>query len=112
MIFRYILIGISSLMFLPVGFDKFLNFIEPPCTLMTEIPVVVWKFIGVLQIAAAVLLWFPTLSKYVAGFFLVFMLVITAVHLSQGTTDIAGSVFMAFLMALLVWNPSFLRRTK
>ena len=101
--------AICSLLFLSVGADKFLAFLEPPCSLMNSISSVVWNAIGILQIAAGILIWLPKFKKYVVGFFFVFMLVFTLVHLSQGTYDVGGSAFMA---GLLIWNPSFLRGNK
>lgn len=104
-----IVAGICSLLFFMVGADKFLMFLEPPCSLMGSISPMIWKGLGVLQIAAGVLIWLPRYRKYVAGFFFVFMLAFTLVHLSQGTSDVGGAAFMAALLGLLVWNPSFIR---
>jgi len=95
-----------------VGADKFFSFLEPPCSLMGSIPTVIWNVLGVLQIAAGILIWLPKYRKYVAGFFMVFMLVFTVVHLMQNTFDFGGAAFMAVLLGLLVWNPSFLRGNK
>lgn len=106
---KNILISIASLLFFVVGVDKFFGFMEPPCSLEDDIPSRMWKLIGVLQISGAILIWMPKFRKYVVGFFAVFMLVISAVHLSQGTYDIGGSVFMAVLLGALVWNPGFLQ---
>lgn len=103
-----ILVGFCSLMFLMIGADKFLSFLQPPCSLESSIPSVIWSILGVLQIASAILLWLPKYRKHVAGFFSVFMLVFTLVHLSQGTYDIGGSAFMSLLLGLITWNPSFL----
>jgi len=91
-----------------VGLDKFLAFLEPPCSLMGSIPSLVWQLLGVMQITAGIFIWLPKFRKYVVGFFFVFMLAISSVHLIQGTKDIGGSLFMAILLGLLVWNPSFL----
>lgn len=104
-----ILVGICSLMFFMVGADKFLGFLQPPCSMEASISPIVWKLIGVAQIAAGILLWMPKYRKHVAGFFTVFMIVFTLVHLSQNTSDIGGSAFMAVLLGILVWNPSFIR---
>lgn len=107
-----ILIGICTLLFLMVGADKFLMFLEPPCSLMGSISPIIWKGLGVLQILGGVLIWLPQFRKYVIGFFFVFMLAFTIVHLTQGTSDVGGSVFMAILLGLLIWNPSFIRSKK
>jgi uncharacterized membrane protein YccC len=92
-----------------VGADKFFLFLDPPCSLMGNISPIIWKVFGVLQLAAGVLIWLPKYRKYVAGFFFVFMIVFSSIHLSQGTYDIGGAVTMAVLLGLLVWNPRFLR---
>ncbi len=91
-----------------IGADKFLSFL-PPCSLMSGISAITWSVFGVLQIAAGILIWNPKFKKYVAGFFLVFMLTFTTYHLIENTYDIGGSTAMAFMLGLLVWNPSFLR---
>jgi len=104
-----IVVAICSLLFFMVGADKFFAFLEPPCSLMEDISTTVWKAIGILQLAAGILIWVPKFRKFVVSFFLGFMLVFTIIHLIQGTYDIGGSVFMAALLGLLVWNPSFLR---
>lgn len=103
-----IIIAICSILFLMIGADKFMSFLEPPCSLEDTIPALIWKTLGALQIASGILIWLPKYRKYVAGFFFVFMLVFTAVHLVNNTYDIGGSLFMAFLLGLLVWNPIFL----
>lgn len=95
-----------------VGADKFLDFLEPPCSLMNNISPIVWKGIGILQIAGGILLWFPKFKRYVAGFFFLFMLTFTAYHLIENTYDIGGSSFMAILLGLLLWNPDFLNGKK
>ena len=91
-----------------IGADKFLSFLEPPCSLESSIPTIIWSVLGVLQISSSILLWMPKYRKYVSGFFSVFMLIFTVIHLSQGTTDIGGSAFMGVLLGLISWNPSFL----
>jgi len=106
-----ILTAICSLLLLMVGADKFLNFMEPPCSLMNTIPVTIWKLLGVLQLAGGILIWLPKFKRYVVMFFLAFMLFFTAVHLLKGTYDIGGSVFMAVLLGVLVWNPIFINGT-
>lgn len=103
-----IITGICSLLFLSVGADKFLNFLEPPCSMMEYISPLVWKGIGVLQVLAGLLIWSPKFKKYVVGFFAVFMVVFTVIHLTQNTTDVGGAAFMAVLLGILVWNPSFI----
>lgn len=110
MTIRNAIIAVCSLLFLMVGADKFLAFLEPPCSLMESIPAAIWKVLGVLQLVAGILIWSPKYRKYVAGFFTVFMLFFTIVHLTQGTTDVGGAAFMAVLLGLLVWNPGFLGR--
>jgi len=104
-----IIVTICSLLFFMIGADKFFLFLEPPCSLMDSIPSTVWKLLGVLQLAAGVLIWLPKFRRYVAGFFFIFMLVFTIIHLFAETYDIGGSVFIAVLLGLLLWNPSFLR---
>jgi len=104
-----ILVLICSLLFLMVGFDKFFSFLEPPCSLMGSIAPIVWQIFGVLQIAAGILIWLPKFRKYVAGFFAIFMLTFTIIHLLNGTYDVGGSAFMAILLGLLAWNPNFLK---
>jgi len=105
---KNVIIAICSLLFLMVGLDKFLLFLEPPCSLMNNIPPTIWKLFGVLQIAGGILIWLPKFRKYVAGFFVVFMLTFTIYHLVENTYDIGGSASMAALLALLVWDPNFL----
>jgi len=92
-----------------IGSDKFLSFLEPPCSMMTNVTTSTWKLFGVLQLAAGILIWFPKFRNYVAGFFAVFMLVFTIYHLIENTYDIGGSALMAVMLGLLAWNPSFLR---
>ncbi len=107
-----IIAGICSAMFLMIGADKFLNFLQPPCSLMDSISPTIWKLLGVLQILAAVLIVLPNFRKAVSGFFCVFMVLFSVVHLTQNTTDIGGSAFMAVLLGLLTWNPIFIRGKK
>lgn len=95
-----------------VGADKFMAFLEPPCSLEESISPIVWSVLGVLQLAAGILIWIPKFKKYVTGFFMIFMIIFTIVHLTQNTYDIGGSAFMAVLLGLLFWNPSFLRPNK
>lgn len=104
-----VITAICSLLFFMIGADKFFSFMEPPCTLMSSIPTTVWKALGVLQLAAGILIWLPQFRKHVSGFFAVFMLVFTIIHLMENTYDIGGSVFMGTLLGLLAWNPGFLR---
>ena len=106
---KKIIIAICSLLFIMIGLDKFLAFLEPPCSLIDNIPVVIWKVLGALQIIAAVLIWLPKYRPFIAGFFAVFMIVFSIVHLTQGTHDIGGAAFMAVLLGILVWDPNFIR---
>ena len=105
-----IIIAICSLLFIMIGIDKFILFLEPPCTLMSSTPPIIWKLIGILQIVAGVLIWLPSLRKYVAGFFIAFMTVFMSIHLIAQTYDIGGAFFMVILLSLLVWNPDLLGR--
>lgn len=109
---KNVIIGICSLLFFMIGADKFLSFLEPPCSLTSSIPAITWKILGGLQLVAGVVIWVPKYRKYVVGFFLVFMIIFTVVHLFHNTYDIGGSVFMAVLLGILVWNPSFIRGKK
>lgn len=104
-----IITAICSILFIMIGSDKFLSFLEPPCSLMNSVSPAIWKLLGVLQLAAGILIWFPKFRKPVAVFFTVFMLFFTIYHLVESTYDIGGSTFMAVMLGLLVWNPSFLR---
>jgi len=101
--------GICSLLFVMVGADKFGAFLEPPCSLMESVPPTIWKVLGVLQIASGILIWLPKFKESIVGFWAVFMLVFTIMHLTQGTYDIGGSAFMAVMLGLLAWNPSFIQ---
>jgi len=105
-----ILTIVCSLLFLMIGADKFLSFLEPPCSLEHNIAPVIWKAFGILQLAAGLLIWIPRYKKFVVGFFLVFMSVFTIYHLSQSTYDIGGSASMAVMLGLLYWNPPFIQR--
>jgi len=104
-----VIIAFCSFSFFMIGADKFLAFLEPPCSLANSIPTTAWQILGVLQLAAGVLIWLPKFRKHITGFFAVFMLVFTIVHLTQNTYDVGGAAFMGFLLGLLSWNPSFLR---
>lgn len=88
-----------------IGADKFLSFLEPPCSMEDRIPVLIWKALGALQIISGVLIWLPKFKKSIALFWAIFMLSFSIVHLSQQTTDIGGSVFLAVLLGILVWKP-------
>ena len=107
-----IIIAICSLLFIMIGVDKFISFLEPPCSLQDSISPTVWKTLGALQIVSGVLLWIPKYRQYVAGFFFVFMLIFTGVHLMNSTYDIGGSLFMAVMLGLLIWNPKFIHGKK
>jgi len=103
-----IIIAVCSVLFLSIGADKFLNFLEPPCSMMNNISPIVWKIFGVMQLSAGILIWLPKFRKYVAVFFAAFMIVFTIIHLANSTYDIGGSAFLAVILGLLAWNPSFL----
>jgi len=105
---KNVIIAICSLLFFMIGADKFLEFLQPPCSMMDSIPSTVWKGLGVLQVAAGILLWMPKFRKPVASFFVMFMLGFSITHLVNNTYDIGGSMFMAIMLGILVWNPSFL----
>jgi len=107
-----IITGVCSLLFLSIGADKFLNFLEPPCSLMNEVSPIIWKGLGVIQILAGIFIWSTKFKKYIVGFFAVFMYVFVLVHVSQGTSDIKGALIMGILLSILVWNPSFIRGKK
>lgn len=109
---RNVIIAIISLLFFMIGSDKFLSFLEPPCSLMNNIPPTAWKTLGVLQLAAGILIWLPKFRKHIIGFFFVFMLVFSTIHLINNTYDVGGAAFMAILLGLLVWNPVFLKGKK
>ena len=105
---KNVIIGICSLLFFMIGTDKFLGFLEPPCSLENSISPMIWKALGVLQLAGGILIWMPKYRKYVTGFFTGFMIFFIIVHLSQNTYDVGGAASMAVLLGLLTWNPSFL----
>ena len=105
---KNVILAFCSFSFFMIGADKFLAFIEPPCSMMANVSPTIWKTLGVLQFAAGILIWFPKVRKYVAGFFSIFMIGFTIYHLLESTYDIGGAAFMAVLLGLLVWNPSFL----
>ncbi len=107
-----IITAICSLLFFMIGFDKFFPFMEPPCSLMDNISTTLWKVLGGLQLVAGILIWFPKLRRYVAGFFVFLMIFFTIYHLKENTYDIGGSIFMAVLLGILVWNPAFLQGKK
>ncbi len=104
-----IITAICSLLFFMVGADKFLSFLEPPCSLESSISPMVWMGLGALQLVSGILLWLPNFRKPVAGFWAVFMVVFTIVHLTQNTYDVGGAASMALMLGVLAWNPSFLR---
>ena len=107
---KNVIIAICSILFIMIGLDKFINFMKPPCSLMNEISPIVWKLLGVLQLASGIIIWLPKFRKYVAGFFFIFMIIFILVHLVESTYDIGGAAFMAVLLGLLVWNPGFINR--
>lgn len=102
-----VIIALASIMFLMIGIDKFFPFLDPPCSLENSISPVIWKTFGVLQIAAAFLLW-TKWKKLVALFFILFMLCFSVYHISHNTYDIGGALFLAFQLGIIYWNPSFL----
>jgi len=104
-----ILVALASLMFFMIGADKFLNFLEPPCSMMDRIPSAIWMLLGAMQIAAGILIWFPKIRRPLCIFFALFMLTFTIVHLVNGQSDIGGSAFMAVHLGLIAWNPRFIR---
>jgi len=104
-----VLTAICSLMLLMVGFDKFLGFMDPPCSLENILSPIIWKGMGVLQLIGGILIWFPKFRKPVAGFFIAYMLFFTGYHLMLNTYDIGGAIFIAVLLGIILWNPSFLR---
>lgn len=103
-----IIIAICSVLFITIGIDKFVGYLDPPCSLQSDIPVIIWKILGVLQIGAGFLIWLPKYRKHVVGFFLVFMLVFMTIHLVVNTSDVGGAMFMIVLLGLLTWNPPFM----
>jgi len=76
---------------------------------MGNVSTTVWYLLGVMQFAAGILIWRPKYRRFVAGFFVVFMLVFTFIHISNNTSDYGGALFMAGLLALLAWDPRFIR---
>lgn len=110
--FSNIIAGICAALFLMIGADKFLNFMEPPCSLMDSISPTVWKTLGVMQLSAGILIMMPKFRRPVAIFFTLFMIGFTIYHISQQTYDVGGAAFMAVLLGLLAWNPRFLRGVK
>jgi len=104
-----VITALCSIMFFMIAADKFFGFMEPPCSLQDDVPVIAWYILGVLQVVAGVLIWLPKYQKHVAGFFAVFMIVFSVVHLTQGTYDIGGALTMAVMLGVLIWNPVFLR---
>lgn len=109
---KQVLIGICSLSFLMIGADKFLMFLEPQCSLMSKISSEVWYLLGALQLLAGVLIWIPKFRKVIAGFFILFLLTFVIIHLSQRSYDIGGAIFIACLLGILFWNPSFINSNK
>lgn len=101
---------IASLLFLMLGADKFLHFLEPPCSLEQNISQNVWIVIGYIYFGATGLIWHPRFGKQVAAFFAVLMLFFVVYHLVNNTYDIGGALLMAVLLGFIAWNPSFLSR--
>ena len=94
----------ASIFFFMVGTDKFLSFLEPPCSLEASISPIIWQALGVLQFASGILIWLPKFRAHLAGFWAVFMVIFSVVHLTQSTYDIGGAVFMAVLLGALAWK--------
>lgn len=107
-----LLIAVCSILFLMIGADKFLNYLEPPCSLAGTISPLVWKILGVLQLAAGVFIWLPKVRRPLSIFFFFFMLFFTIYHLTSNTTDVGGSIFMMILLGIIIWNPAFLHGNK
>lgn len=104
-----IVTGILSVLLIMVGADKFLAFLTPPCSLMTDVPPLLWKFIGVVQILSAILVWNPKFRKNIAWLLLGLMVYFSVRHLAEGTSDIGGAVFLGVICILMIWSPGFLR---
>ncbi len=107
-----IITAICTLLFFMIGADKFLAFLEPPCSLENSIPTTIWKIFGILYIISGILIWLPKFRKPIAGFFAVFMFLFTVIHLMNNTYDIGGAVSMGILLGLLAWDPRFIRGKK
>ncbi len=103
MTFDKIITAVFSLLMFMIGVDKFMAFLTP-CNIMASIPTTLWHIIGVLQIAAAFLIWLPRFRKIVAGFFLCLMIYFIVRHLMEGTYDIGGAVFLGLICGLLLRN--------
>lgn len=104
-----IIVAISSILFIMIGIDKFYPFMEPSCSLMTDIHPALWKGLGILDLLAGILIWLPKYRRPVSAVFFILMLVFIVIHLTHNTYDIGGAAFMAILMGLLLWNPAFLK---
>jgi len=107
--FSNFIAGVCAGLFLMIGADKFLHFMDPPCSIMGNISPTIWKTLGVLQLAGGILIMIPKLRRPVAIFFTLFMLFFIIYHLTQNTYDVGGAVSMMVLLGLLIWNPEFLR---
>ena len=103
-----IITAVCSVLFIMIGIDKFSPFMDPPCAMMENISPFLWKILGILQLAAGILIWVQDVKRYVAGFFTLFMIFFIIYHLTQDTYDVGGAIFMAILLGILVWNPAFL----
>ena len=104
-----IIVAICSLLFFMIDIDKFFPFMEPSCSMMENISPAMWMFLGVIDIAAGILIWVDKYRKFIAGFFFVLMIGFSVMHLVNDTSDIGGALFMAALLGLLLWDPVFLR---
>jgi len=102
-----VLAGFSLIMFM-IGLDKFFNFLEP-CSLLEEVPDTLWKVIGALQLVSAVLILSPKFRKTIAGLFFGLMIYFIYKHLSIGTFDIGGAIFMAIICLIIFFDRTDLK---
>ena len=100
-----ILTAIFSIMLVMIGVDKFFGFLQPACTLQSDINPIVWKAIGIIQISFGILAWNIKWRKSVAWMILGLMIYFSIRHLTAGTNDIGGAVFMGVLAIMIIWNP-------
>ena len=104
---KYIYIALKigfALFCLVFGADKFLKF-SHSCSLEQTSNDIVWKIIGVIEIAIGMSL---LLNKYVSYFLSLAIVVFTIgiiSHLNQNTYDIGGAVFLLiYAIVLLYFN--------
>lgn len=81
---------------------------ESSCSMMNRVSPTLWKELGTLQIVGGILIWMPRFRKYVAVILIIIKLFFTIFHLANNTYDVGGSLFMAALLGLLIWNPGFM----